>query len=369
MNRKHRWLRGALLAAACCLAVVLQVSASNDSASAPVSLHYLQNTFLPELEKGIAARAKEGTKAVHDAALTRVDALASAYASGGTTSSSGGWSVTETPRPTVVNGGDTLTLDEGGSFLWLAGVGSAGTTGLVDATAGMEVPQGGQLTPGHRYLNGQEGAAAQAVIRSDKAQAATTGRWILTSGGQEVTHFYDLCRTDWFYDGVRWALDQGIFMGTSSTEFIPGGIVDRATMVTLLYRLAESPEITYQGIYSDVPAGQWYTAGVEWAAANGIVEDNGTGRFSPAGTVDREELVQMFYRLAGYLKMDTTASASLDVFLDGGQVSPDALDAVSWAVGTGVMMGGDGSLQLRGTSTRAQVALIIQRFQTLRGAA
>ena len=368
MNQTHRRLRGALLAAVCCLAVGLRAPASNGSVPAPVSLRYLQDTFLPELEKGIAARAKEGTKAVLDAALARVDALASAYASGGTTSASDGWTVTETPRPTVVNGGDTLTLDEGGSFLWLAGVGSAGA-GLVDATAGAEVPQGGKLTPGHRYLNGQEGAAAQAVIRSDRAQAAAAGRWSLTSGGQEVTHFYDLCRTDWFYDGVRWALDQGIFKGTSSTEFTPGGIVDRATMVTLLYRLAESPEISYQGIFSDVPAGQWYTAGVEWAAVNGIVEDSGTGRFSPAGTVDREELVQMFYRLAGYLKMDTTASASLEGFLDGSQVSPDALDAVSWAVGTGMMKGGDGSLQLRGTSTRAQVALIIQRFQILRGAA
>ena len=75
----------------------------------------------------------------------------------------------------------------------------------------------------------------------------------------------------------------------------------------------------------------------------------------------------MFYHLAGYLKMDTTASASLDGFADGAQVSPDARDAVSWAVGAGVMKGGDGSLQLRGTSTRAQVALMIQRFQTLRG--
>ena len=201
----------------------------------------------------------------------------------------------------------------------------------------------------------------------DDAQAAAAGRWNLAPGGQAVTHFYDLCRTDWFYDGVRWALDQGIFKGTSSTEFTPDGIVDRATLATLLYRLAGNPEVPYQGIFSDIPSGQWYTAAVEWAAANGIAEDRGTGSFSPTDTVDREELVQMFYHLAGYLKMDTTASASLDGFADGAQVSPDARDAVSWAVGTGVMKGGDGSLQLRGTSTRAQVALMIQRFQTLRG--
>lgn len=368
MNRKHRRLRGALLAAACCLAVGLRAGASSGSAPAPVSLRYLRGTFLPELEEGIAARAKEDTKGAYDAALARVDALGSAHLAGGTTPPADGWTVTQTPLPSVVSGGDTLTLDEGGSFLWLAGVGAAGT-GLVDATAGTEVPQGGKLAPGHRYLNGQEGAAAQVVVRSDKAQAAPAGRWSLTAGGQALTHFYDLCRTDWFYDGVRWALDQGIFKGTSSTEFTPGGIVDRATLATLLYRLAGSPEVSYQGAFSDVPAGQWYTAGAEWAAANGIAEDRGTGLFSPTGTVDREELVQMFYRLAGYLRMDTSASAPLDGFLDGGQVSPDALDAVSWAVGTGVMKGGDGSLQLRGTSTRAQVALIIQRFQTLRGAA
>lgn len=366
MRGKHRRLRGVLLAAACCLAVGLRVSASNGSAPAPVSLGYLQNTFLPELEKGIAARAKEDTKGTYNAALTRVDALGNAHASGGAAPPSGSWTITETPRPAVFNGGDTLTLDEGGSFLWLAGVGAAGT-GLVDATAGTEVLQGGGLTPGHRYLNGQEGAAAQVVVRSDKAQAATAGRWSLTTGGQDVTHFYDLCRTDWFYGGVRWAVDQGIFKGTSSTEFTPGGIVDRASLATLLYRLAGSPESPYQGMFSDIPAGQWYTASVEWAAANGITEDSGTGNFSPADTVDREELVQMFYRFAGYLKMDTTASGSLDSFQDGAQVSPDARDAVCWAVGAGLMQGGDGSLQLRGTTTRAQVALIVQRFQSLRG--
>lgn len=368
MNRKHRRLGSALLAAACCLAVGLRGSAANDGAPAPVSLGYLQNTFLPELEKGMAQRAEEGTRGTYDAALAQVDALGNARAAGGTTPSEGGWTVTETPCPNLFNGGDTLTLDEGGSFLWLAGVGTAGT-GLVDATAGEEVPQGGKLTAGHRYLNGQEGAIAQVTFRSDRAQAAPAGRWSLTDRGQDVTHFFDLCRTDWFYDGVRWALDQGIFQGTSATAFTPDGIVDRATMVTLLFRLAGSPEISYQGTFSDVPAGQWYTAGAEWAAANGIAGGGGSGLFVPAGTVDREELVQMFYRLAGYLKMDTTVSTSLDDFLDGDQVSPDALDAVSWAVGTGVMKGGDGSLQLRGTSTRAQVALIIQRFQTLRGAA
>lgn len=364
MNRKHRGLWCAL-AAVCCLAAGLRASASNGSAPAPVSLSYLQNTFLPELEKGIAARAREDTKSIYDAALARVDELGNASSGGGAAAPAGGWTVTQTPRPAVFSGGDTLTLDEGGSFLWLAGVGAAGT-GLVDVTTGTEVPQGGRLTPGHRYLNGQEGKAAQASVRSDKAQAATAGRWSLTPGGQDVTRFYDLCRTDWFYDGVRWAVDQGIFKGTSSTEFTPGGIVDRASLATLLFRLAGSPETPYQGTFPDVPAGQWYTAGVEWAAANGIAEAGGNGSFSPTGTVDREELVQMFYRLARFLEMDTTASGPLDGFRDGGQVSPGAWDAVSWAVGTGLMQGGDGSLQLRGTTTRAQVALIVQRFQALR---
>lgn len=361
MRGKYRRLCCAL--AVCCLVAGLGAAASDGGSAAPVALSYLEDTFLPALEKGIAARAQEDTKAVRDAALARVDEVGNKH----TGAEASGWNASGTFRPIDLKGGDALAVAEGGSLLWLAG--TATGTGLVDATAGAAVPAGGQLIAGHRYLNGQEGYGSVIEIVSDAAQAAPAGRWKVVAGNREVTGFYDLSRTDWFYDGVRWAVAQGWFRGVSSTQFDPYGTVNRAMVATLLHRLAGSPETSFQGLFSDVPRDQWYTQAVEWAAVNGIAQGSGNGAFSPLRPSGREEIVTMLYRCAGHLGLDTSASASLEGFSDSAAVSPEARDAVAWAVGTGILLGSDGSLLPQDHVTRAQMALILQRFQTLSSAA
>lgn len=348
------------LLAALCLLGGLRAGASGGEGDRPASLSYLNDHFRPALEEGISARAAEDIKGVGDAALARINALGQQYA--------GGWTLSQTPQTAVFSGGDALTLAEGGSLLWLAGTGTAGG-GLVDATAGAEVPAGGKLSPGHRYLNGLEGTGVLISVASDKAQAAPAGRWSLAPGSQTTTPFYDLCRIDWFYDGVCWAIDQGLFRGMSPTQFDPGGTVNRAMLTTLLHRLMGSPELPYQGKFSDVPAGQWYTQGIEWAAANGVAQGIGDGTFSPTRAASREEIVLMLYRCAGLLGLNTSASAPLTGFYDSASVTPAAQGAVSWAVATGILKGSDGWLLPQDNTTRAQVALILQRFQSWRGAA
>lgn len=360
MNKKTFRRLGCALLAVCCLAG-LGAAASGGDGAAPASLSYLRDTFLPALEKGITERAKEDTKAVSDAAKARVDEIGNKHA--GTQS---GWTVSGTFRPTDLKGGDTLTLDEGGSLLWLAG--TATGTGLVDATTGTELPGNGQLTAGHRYLNGQEGYGSAINILSDAAQAAPAGRWKVVDGGREVTAFYDLAKTDWFYDGVRWAVAQGWFRGVSPTQFDPYGTLDRAMVATLLHRIAGTPAVPFQGLFSDVPRGEWYTEAVEWAASNGIADGSGEGTFSPARPAGREEIVDMLYRCSKHLGLDTSASASLEGFADSAAVSPDTWDAVSWAVGIGILKGSDGSLLPKDNITRAEAALLFQRFQAWRNA-
>lgn len=359
MTKKYRRLGCALLAV-CCLGAGLGAAASDGSSSAPVALSYLTDTFLPALKKGIASRAQEGTKEVLDSALDRADEV-------GTRHSGGGWTVSQTPQPAALKGGDTLTLDEGGSMLWLAGIGTG--TGLVDATAGAVLPEGGKLTAGHRYLNGWEDTAAVITVDSDAAQAAPAGRWRTAAGGRDVTAFYDLAHTDWFYDGVRWTISQGWFQGMTPTQFEPYGTVNRAMVVTLLHRLAGSPATAYRGVFSDVSQDQWYVQAAEWAAAAGITQGNGDGTFSGTWPAAREEIVTMLYRCAGYLGLNTSASASLESFHDSAAVSPDAREAMSWAVSADIIQGSDGSLLPKSDVTRAQTALILQRFQAWRSRA
>lgn len=366
MKKTHRRLWCGLLAALC-LTAGLGAAAATDGGRTLATLSYLKDAFLPALEEGMGERARQGTQAAYDGALARADGLGEKYSGTQGGAPDQGWTVTGTFQPTALKGGSTLTLDEGGSILWLAGSGTG--TGLVDATAGAEVPAGGALASGHRYLNGQEGSAAVVSVASDAARAAPAGRWTLSGGGGDVTAFFDLCRSDWFYQGVRWAIGKGVFVGVSATEFDPGGAVTRGTLATVLRRLEGGEAGAYAGTFSDVPEGQWYTAGVEWAAAKGVVSGGGDGTFSPGQTATREQIAVMLCQYARYLELDVSGAGALEGFADNAAVSAWARDAVAWAVDAGIISGAGGSLLPQDNATRAQVALMLQNFQKWSGRA
>ena len=117
--------------------------------------------------------------------------------------------------------------------------------------------------------------------------------------------------------------------------------------------------------FGDVPNGTWYTDAVTWASQNGIVTGTGNG-FQPEGNVTREQLATMLYRYAKTLGMNTAASGSLSGFADGARTSDWAKDAMSWAIGNGLITGkGSSTLDPAGSATRAEVAAILQRMVAL----
>lgn len=85
--------------------------------------------------------------------------------------------------------------------------------------------------------------------------------------------------------------------GDGST-FSPNQDCTRAEILTLLYRLAGSPAVTYTGSFSDVEAGQWYTDAIAWAAANGVTTGtNDSNIFEPNKTCTRAEIIVFMYRI------------------------------------------------------------------------
>ena len=148
---------------------------------------------------------------------------------------------------------------------------------------------------------------------------------------------------------MRYTAANDIFDGVGGGAFAPDGKMTRAMVMTVLARM--------DGAYTD--GGEyWYSAGVEWAVENGI--SDGT---YPEKAATREQLAAMLMRFAGYMGCDVSAAASLEAFADGGEVSVWAAGAMSWAVGAGIIEGGDGGRLAPGTPvTRAQAALMIWRF-------
>ena len=174
--------------------------------------------------------------------------------------------------------------------------------------------------------------------------------------------FADVDADDWFHDSVTYVYENGMMEGTSDTAFSPSMTTTRGMIVTILWRLEDSPEADGQTGFTDVADGAWYADAVNWAAGQDIVEGY-NGGFGPEDIITREQMALILYRYAQYKGYDTSATDALNGFADAGAVSSWAEDAVAWAVGAGLMEGKGGDvLDPAGTATRAEAAAILTRF-------
>ena len=174
--------------------------------------------------------------------------------------------------------------------------------------------------------------------------------------------FTDVRESDWFYEDVAFAYENGLFAGTSDTTFSPNASMTRAMLVTVLYRLEGQPAVNGRSGFSDVQYNGYYEDAVTWAADNGIVNGTSTTTFSPNANVTREQMAAILYRYAQYKKYNTAASASLNGFTDHASVSGYAAASLEWAVAEKLINGSAGKLMPTGNATRAQVAAILHRF-------
>ena len=173
--------------------------------------------------------------------------------------------------------------------------------------------------------------------------------------------FVDVHEDDWFYDAVLWAVEKGITNGTGDgTTFEPTTATTRAHIVTFLWRFAGCPEPkTTKMPFVDVPANDYFTKAVLWAAENGITNGTGDGTtFKPHEICTRAQIVTM---LARY--MNGTPDGSKNPFKDV-PAGEFYTDAVLWAVQNGITTGvGDGTtFDPNGECWRAMVVTMLHRI-------
>ena len=174
--------------------------------------------------------------------------------------------------------------------------------------------------------------------------------------------FLDVGTNDWFYNDVAYVWENGLMSGTAADRFSPNASTTRAMLVTVLYRMDGSAISSGNAPFTDVPAGSWYADAVSWAAENGIVTGYSASRFAPNEPVTREQVAAILYRYAMLCDRDLSPAASLMAFADHTSVSGYAREALSWAVGSGLIGGSNGRLNPSGTATRAEIAAILHRF-------
>lgn len=163
--------------------------------------------------------------------------------------------------------------------------------------------------------------------------------------------YADVQTNDWYFGAVQYVTENGLMNGTGN-GFEPNLATSRAMIWTILARMSD---------VNTASSGEWYAVAQQWAIANGV--SDGT---MPNGTITREQLAAMLYRYAvskGMVK--GPATADLSVFADANSVSNYAVEAMQWAVSTGLIGGMDGKLNPQGSATRAQVATMLMRFAEL----
>ena len=178
-----------------------------------------------------------------------------------------------------------------------------------------------------------------------------------------IDPFTDTENTKWWHDGIHYCLENGLMKGVSTNRFSPNGTTTRAMIVTILWRMENSPATSASMSFKDVPSGQWYTEAIRWAQSTGVVTGYNADMFGPNDNITREQLAAILYRYADSHKLDVTARNSLSQFTDAADISNWALENIKWANAAGLVSGRTAAqLAPKANATRAEAASMIQRF-------
>lgn len=243
---------------------------------------------------------------------------------------------------------------------------NAATNGAVAADKKTASPSKGYMVDAVKVVDkdGKDvavtGKDGKYVFTMPASAVTVTGSFKAETPAPAALPFTDVKSGNWFYDAVKYAYEQGLMTGTSATTFAPNGTMNRAMIVTVLYRLENSPAVTGASKFTDVPAGQWYSDAVAWAAANKIVNGYDETTFGPMNAVTREQMAAILFRYEQVKGLENvTLEENLNRFPDQNKISAYAIPALQWAVGQKIINGNaDGTLDPTGTATRAQVAQI-----------
>ena len=285
--------------------------------------------------------------------------------------------VTVDSNSTKTENGDTLTIT------YTAPSSSSGSSGYYVSTPSKT--ENGTVTVSPRYAD--KGDTVTVTVKPDSGYVLETltvtdkngneltlkdkgnGKYTFTmpSGKVEVkatfmednsmlNFFYDVPNNAYFYEAVKWAVENGITTGVGDNLFAPEQPCTRAQIVTFLWRAAGSPEPkgTAAGM-TDVVSGSYYEKAVAWAIENGITTGTTTSTFSPDATCTRAQAVTFLARALN------AKAASAAEFSD---VPTDSYfaDAVAWAAANGVTEGiGGGLFGSDNDCTRGQIVTFLYR--------
>ena len=180
----------------------------------------------------------------------------------------------------------------------------------------------------------------------------------------EIPLYRDVPADSWYAGEVREAADRGLILRALS--FLPEEDMLRANLILMLFRLEGCPWTDAEDPFWDTIPWTTLSRAAAWGVERGLIQGVGDDRLDGYDPVTREQMVTLLYRWAGYHGLtagDADPAEALAAFSDGDQVSGYALDAMGWAVRSGLLRGdGEGLLSPQSTCTRSQAVAIVMRY-------
>lgn len=169
----------------------------------------------------------------------------------------------------------------------------------------------------------------------------------------DVSAFTDVPADAWYAEAVTWAVDHDVITGTGGGQFSPDKPCTVGEILTFLWRAAGRPEPSVENPFTDVTASHYYYQAALWAYENGLVEGD---VFGASELCSRSMAVTYLWRLDG------APLGAVPVFVDIPWDAP-YVQAVAWAVRTGVTSGSGGSnfapLEI---CSRSQIVTFLYRY-------
>ena len=188
-------------------------------------------------------------------------------------------------------------------------------------------------------------------------------------GRLNMAVFNDVPNNIWYTKAVNYVAEKSLMNGTGAS-FKPMDSTSRAMLVTVLYRMAGSPEVEgkVSETFKDCVDGCYYANAVLWASQNNIVNGYGDS-FKPNQAVTRQEMAKILY---GYDKVMEKAGETFAVqltYTDLDSIAGWALEGVNYCTAAGYLSGSNNAFSPKGNATRAMTAQVLMNMTAEKEAA
>ena len=185
---------------------------------------------------------------------------------------------------------------------------------------------------------------------------------------QAEVPFSDLSSVPWAVSGIENMKKHGFVSGDPDGLFYPNRDITRAEFVRILVVSMGFEANGDAEKFTDVSESDWYYKDIMTARSNGIMLGSSNGAFEPNVQITRQDMVVMLYRITQILEIDIEENANAIDFKDANEIADYASEAIEKLSGAGIIQGdGDGYFAPLNNATRAQAAIIVDRFIQLFG--